>query len=164
MIKLKVKERREQFLLLMGIFLVTVTVLGTCFFYGSSKDATTSKDTFTGRLSADEDFEKAVQEQRPAIDSVYQHILLFDPNVNAVFIKNDILYSLEGIRNSYRNLAPDPRHRTFQQIAALYSILFNNKRELEGNKKDIEGLNNSLEDCKRSSRQLKESLTRQNRK
>ena len=158
MIKLSVKERREQFLFLGGIFLFTVSLLGFGLFHDFGDSKTISKGDLTDKLARDAEFEELVNVQRATIDTAYKQIVHFDPAVKAVFLENDIRYSLGSIRSNYDRQAFDPRYKTFLQVSLLYNTFFFNRRELKGNLNDIDNLRKSLEDCKLSTRQLKESI------
>ncbi|TWV89889.1 type VI secretion system transmembrane protein TssO [Chitinophaga pinensis] len=158
MIKLSVKERREQFLFLGGIFLFTVSLLGFGLFHDFGDSKTISKEDLTDKISRDAEFEELVKVQRATIDTAYKQIVNFDPSVKAVFLENDIRYSLGSIRSNYDRQAFDPRYKTFLQVSLLYNTFFFNRRELKGNSNDIDNLRKTLEDCKLSTRQLKESI------
>jgi hypothetical protein len=140
MIKLSIKERREQFLFLAAIFLFTVSLLGFGLFHDSGDEKAISKQELTDKLSQDAEFENAVRVQRATIDTAYRQIINFDPAVKAVFLENDINYTLGSIKSNYDRKAFDPRYKTFLQISLLYNALFFNRRELKGNINDIENL------------------------
>lgn len=158
MIKLSVKERREQFLFLGGIFLFTVSLLGFGLFHDFGDSKTISKEDLTDKLSRDAEFEELVKVQRATIDTAYKQIVNFDPAVKALFLENDIRYSLGSIKSNYDRQAFDPRYKSFLQVSLLYNTFFFNRRELKGNINDIDNLRKTLEDCKLSTRQLKESI------
>jgi hypothetical protein len=158
MIKLSVKERREQFLLLTAIFLFTVSLIGFGLFHDYGNDKSFSKQDLTQKLAQDAEFENTVSIQRATIDTAYKQIMNFDPAVKAAFLENDIKYALGAIKSNYDRRAFDPRYKTFLQLSLLYNTLFFNRRELKGNNNDIENLKKSLSDCQLSTRQLKESL------
>ncbi len=160
MIKLSIKERREQFLLLTGVFLFTVSLLGFGLFHDFG-GASVSKQDLTDKLSQDEEFEDIVKVQRATIDTAYKEIINFDPEVKAVFLENDIRYTLGSVKSNYDRRAFDPRYKTFLQVSLLYNALFFNRRELKGNINDIDHLKQSLEDCQLSTRQLKASIGNQ---
>ena len=158
MIKLSVKERREQFVFLLGIFLFTISLLGFGLLHNFGDENSFSKQELTEKLSQDVGFENVVRVQRATIDTAYKQIVNFDPAIKAVFLENDIKYSLGSIKSNYDRKAFDPRYKTFLQVSLLYNTLFFNRRELKGNINDIDNLKKSLEDCKLSTRQLKETL------
>ena len=161
MIKQSIKERRELFLLLTGVFLFTVSLLGFGLFHDFEDGAGVSKQDLTNKLSQDEAFERTVDVQRATIDTAYKEISNFDPDVKAVFLESDIRYTLSAIKSNYDRQAFDPRDKTFLQVSQLYNALFFNRRELRGNVNDIDHLRKSLEDCQLSTRQLKTSIGNQ---
>jgi len=158
MVKQSIHERRERFLLLLGTFLVTVGIIGTGIFYGSIKEGNTSASELKLKLAQDAEFEAAVNQQRKTVDSTFKQITDFDPTVNAVFLTNDIKYSLNAIRTNYDRNAFNPHYKIFLHTALLYEVLLFNRRELKGNTADLEGLKKSLEDCKLSSNEFKGAM------
>lgn len=163
MIKLSIKERREQFLFFIGIFLFTITLLSYGLFHDFGDGRLVSKQDLAEQLSQNADFEEAVKDQRSTVDTTYKQIMNFDPGVQAVFLENDIKNSLASIKSIYQRKAADARYKSFLQVSQLYSDLFYDRRELKGNNTDIERLSKSLEDCKLSNRQLKQTIGSQNR-
>jgi len=156
--KLSIKERREQFVFLLGIFLFTISLLGYGLFHDYGDTRSISKEDLTEQLAQDAEFEAVVKEQRATVDTTYKHIIAFDPGVQADFLENDIKNSLGSIKSNYNRRAFDLRYKTFLQTSQLYNDLFFNRRELKGNHSDLERLNKSLEDCKLSTRQLRETI------
>jgi len=163
MIKLSIKERREQFLFFIGIFLFTITLLSYGLFHDFGDGRLVSKHDLAEQLSKNAEFEDDVKDQRDIVDTTYKQIMNFDPGVQAVFLENDIKNSLASIKSIYQRKASDARYKSFLQVSQLYSDLFYDRRELKGNNTDIEQLSKSLEDCKLSNRQLKQTIGSQNR-
>lgn len=163
MIKLSIKERREQFLFFIGIFLFTTALLGFGLFHDYGDNRIVYKQDLADKLSQDADFEADVLEQRATVDTTYKQIMKFDPGVQAVFLENDIKNSLGSIKSIYERKAYDPRYKVFLQNSQLYNDLFYDRRELKGNNTDIERLGKSLEDCKLSTRQLRQTIGNQPR-
>ncbi|MET4139638.1 type VI secretion system transmembrane protein TssO [Pedobacter sp. UYP1] len=158
MIKLSIKERRDQFLFFIGIFLFTTALLSFGLFYDYGNGRVVSKQDLADKLEQNAEFEATVKEQRATIDTTYKDIMTFDPGVQAVFLENDIKNSMASIKSNYERKAYDVRYKTFLQASQLYSDLFYNRRELKGNNRDIEKLSKSLEDCKLSTRQLRQTM------
>src|ERR1700754_4401299 len=158
MIKLSIKERRDQFLLLIAIFLFTVSLIGFGLFHDFGDDKTFSKRDLTEKLAQDAEFENTVKVQRATVDTAYKQIMNFDPAVKAAFLENDIKYPLGSIKSNYDRKAFDPRYKTFLQLSLLYNALFFNRRELKENNNAINNLKKSLDHCKLCTRRLKESI------
>lgn len=163
MIKLSIKERREQFLFFIGIFLFTTALLSYGLFHDYGDGRLVSKADLAEKLSQNADFESTVTEQRATIDTTYKQIIRFDPGVQAVFLENDIKNSLGSIKSNYDRKAYDLRYKTFLQTSQLYSDLFYDRRELKGNIADLNGIKKLLEDCNLSTRQLKQTIGSQPR-
>lgn len=158
MIKLSIKERREQFLFFIGIFLFTISLLSYGLFHDYGDYKMVSKHELSEKLSQNADFEATVKEQRATVDTTFKQIIRFDPAVQAVFLENDIKNSLGSIKSIYERKAYDARYKTFIQVSQLYLDLFNDRRELKGNNADIANLTKSLEDCKLTTRQLRQTI------
>lgn len=163
MIKLSIKERREQFLFFIGIFLFTTALLSFGLFHDYGDNRIVNKDDLAEKLFQDAEFETAVTEQRATIDTTYKEIIKFDPGVQAVFIEDDIKNSLASVKSIYERKASDQRYKVFLQSAQLYNDFFYDKRELKGNNTDVGTVGKSLEDCKLSTRQLRQTIGNQPR-
>lgn len=161
MIKFTLKERREKFLFFCSLFLAAAGILCTAIFYNYTAEAYLSKDEFAKRVQEEELFEKTVADAQPAIDTTYSKIVKFNPNVQAVFLENDIKNTIGAIRSYYNRRPYDSRYKCFIYASRIYDNLFYDKRELRGNYNDISKINKLLEDCKLSTRQLQQSLQTQ---
>lgn len=159
MIKLSIKERREQFLFFIAIFLFTTALLSFGLFHDYGNGRTISKEDLADKVAQNVEFEELVKDQRTNIDSTYKDVIRFDPRVQATFLENDIKSSLASIKSNYERRSSDKRYKTFLQISELYTDMFFDRKELKGNAKDAEGINKSLEDCKLSTRQLRQTLS-----
>jgi hypothetical protein len=86
MIKLSIKERREQFLFFIGIFLFTAILLSFGLFHDYGDGRMVSKQDLADKLSQDAEFEETVRDQRATVDTTYKQKIKFDPGVQAVFL------------------------------------------------------------------------------
>ncbi|RNL55935.1 hypothetical protein D7004_03700 [Pedobacter jejuensis] len=127
-------------------------------FYSSKSRYPISKQELELKISENQLFEDMVVETRPTIDTAFKQIIRFNPNVQAVFLKNDIQIALNSIKSSYERKASDYRYKTFIQTSQLYNILFFDRQELRGNQRDLEDVKRSLDDCIISRRQLQQTL------
>jgi hypothetical protein len=162
--RLSVKERREKFVLLLLLTLAVGGLFGWVLFSGYGADTTALKARLTQRIREEELFRAALDEARPAVDTVYRKIQQYDPGVQAVFLESDIRNQVSAIDALYQRRAYDPRYKCFWQQAQFLDMLFNDRKELRGNYKDMETLNQSLDDCKLSRRGLQEALMNQGRR
>ncbi|TDO24920.1 type VI secretion system TssO [Pedobacter duraquae] len=158
MIKLSIKERREQFQFLLALFVATVFLLCFGIFYSTKTRHEISKIELEEKVREDLEFEEVTKSTRPIIDTTYTQIVHFNPNVRAVFLKTDLLSAIASIKSAYERKAADSRYKTFLQTAQLYNILFYGRLEQKGNLIDAEGLKKSLDDCVLSRRQLQQTL------
>ena len=161
MIKFTLKERREKFLLFCSLFLLASGLLSVAIFYNYGVNSEVSKQEFAKRIQDEEQFEKTVAEVNPAVDTTYNRIVKFNPNIQALFLENDIKNNIGAIRSYYNKRPYDSRYKCFIYASKIYENLFYDKRELKGNYNDIARLNKLLDDCKLSTRQLQQSLETQ---
>lgn len=158
MMKFSLKERRERFLFFLGLFLLTAGMLSVAIFYNYANQSDISKADFAKRVQDENNFEAAVAQAQPTIDTTYSRIVKFNPNVQAVFLENDIRNALAAIRSYYNGHPYDSRYKCFIYASKIHESLFYDKRELRGNYNDISRINKLLDDCRMSSRQLQQSL------
>lgn len=158
MMKFSLKERREKFLFFLFLFLFTAGVLCTAIFYNYGNNTDISKSDFAKRLQEENQFENTVAQAQPTIDTTYTHIVKFNPNVQALFLENDIKNAITAVRSYYNARPYDSRYKCFIYASKIHESLFYDKRELRGNYNDIARLNKLLDDCKLSTRQLQQSL------
>ncbi len=158
MIKFSVKEKREKFLFFTGIFLLASVFLCVAIFYNYDTASRVSKEEFAKSLQEEQMFEKTVEEARPNVDSAYKRIVNFNPNVQAIFLENDITNSISAIKSYYNVKSFDQRYKCFINASTLYKNLFYDKKELRGNSNDVGRLEQLLNDCKLSTRQLQQSI------
>jgi hypothetical protein len=158
MMKFSIKEKREKFLFFLALFLFTGAILCTAIFYNYGDSSNISKDELTKRIQEEDRFEAVVAEAQPTIDTTYTRIVKFNPNVQALFLENDIKNSIAAIRSYYNSRPYDSRYKFFIYASKIHENLFYDKRELRGNYNDMARLNKLLDDCKLSSRQLQQSM------
>ena len=142
----------------MGMFLVASCILCFALFYNYGNEAAVSKAELSKRIAEEEQFEELVTEALPTIDTTYSKIAKFNPNVQALFLENDINNSLGAIRSYYNRRPYDDRYKCFIHTSKLLQNLFYDKRELNGNYNDIKSISKLLEDCRLSQRQLQATM------
>lgn len=157
--KFSLKEKREKFLFFLCLFVFTAAVLCTAVFYNYADSSEISKSDFAKRLQEEDRFESVCADAEPTIDTSYTRIVKFNPNVQALFLENDIKNSIAAIRSFYNARSYDSRYKFFVYASKIQENLFYDKSELRGNYNDISRLNKLLDDCKLSSRQLQQSMS-----
>ncbi|WP_374948629.1 type VI secretion system TssO [Mucilaginibacter sp.] len=158
MMKLSLKERRDKFFFFLVLFLFTAGILCTAIFYNYSNKTDISKSEFAKRLQEENQFENTVAQAQPVIDTTYLHIVKFNPNVQALFLENDIKAAIGSMHAYYSSHPYDSRYKCFLYASKIQESLFYDKRELRGNYNDIARLNKLSDDCKLSTRQLQQSF------
>jgi len=158
MIKLSIKERREQFLFFVALFVFTVGLLSFGMFYSGNSGHEISKEELEVKINENEVFENMVKETMPIVDTTFRQITRYNPNVQAVFLKNDIQLSLGSIKAAFDRKASDSRYKIFVQTAQLYDRLFYDRQEQNRNITDIELYKKQLEDCITNRHQLQQTI------
>nr|WP_067057371.1 type VI secretion system TssO [Mucilaginibacter sp. L294] len=159
MMKFSIKEKREKFLFFMALFLFTAGVLCTAIFYNYQDSSNISKEEFAKRITEEDRFEGMVAEAIPSVDTTYSRIVKFNPDVQALFLENDIKNSITAIRSYYNSRPYDTRYKCFIYASKVPEGLFYDKRELRGNYGDIRRISKLLDDCKLSTRQLQQNMS-----
>lgn len=157
--KLSIKERREQFIFLLLLSVVSIGLLGFVLFSNSAAlGGAEVKRKLAKKMKEEAQFEAVAEETKPTIDSTFKKIMQYDPAVQAMFLEADIQNAIGAIRAAYQRRAYDNRYKCFWQQARFFEILFSDKKELRGNYKDIDNYNKSLDDCKLSRRGLQDAI------
>ncbi|WPU97489.1 type VI secretion system transmembrane protein TssO [Mucilaginibacter sp. cycad4] len=159
MLKFSLKERREKFLFFTGMFLVTSVILCVAIFYNYGSEGLVSKSEFAKKVTEEEQFESLVTEALPTVDTTYHKIVKFNPNVQAVFLENDISGSIGAVKSYYNRRPYDARYKCFIHASKLLQALFYDKRELTGNYNDIRNIKGSVDDCHIAQRQLQQNMS-----
>lgn len=160
MIKLSIKEKKDQFLFFLTLSIVTISLLSFGLFYNAKQKYPISKIELEQKIIDNAEFENVSTGSIALIDTTFNLINQFNPNIQAVFLKRDITNSINSIKSVYERNASDSRYKLFIQNAQLYNILFFDKQEMKGNVMDTEQLKATLNDCITSRRQLQQSISR----
>lgn len=163
MAHLSIKERQEQFIFLLILTIVTVTLLSWLLFGTRDLRTGAMKEKLAQRMLEEQQFSRIVEEVQPTVDSTYKRIMDFDPAVTALFLESDILNAIGSVRAAYQRKAHDLKYKTFNQEAQLLEILFYDKKELRGNYRNIRKLEEDLDQCKLSQRGIQEAILNRGR-
>lgn len=163
MAHLSIKERQEQFIFLLILTILTVSLLSWLLFGARDLRTGAMKEKLAQRMLEEQQFAGVVEEVQPTVDSTYKRIMEFDPAVTALFLESDILNAIGSIRAAYQRKAHDLKYKTFSQEAQLLEILFYDKKELRGNYRNIRKLEQDLDQCKLSQRGLQEAILNRGR-
>ena len=162
MIKHSLAERREHFLILLGVFVLAMVILGYVLFYTDGPRFAISKDDLAMRIKDDQKFEESAKVALRFVDSASTQINRFDPSVQAVFIENDIKKTFNDINSIYAQNSFDSRYSIFSQAAVFYENYYVDRRELKGNLNDIERISKNLDDCIVNRKQLQQTINMMN--
>jgi hypothetical protein len=162
--KLSLKERREQFIFLLLLALLSTGLLGWVIFNDNDYDAGAVKKKLSQKIRDESQFEQVAAEMQPAIDSTYKKIVQYDPSVQALFLETDVQNAIGAIRAAYQRRVYDSRYKCFQQQARFFEIMFTDRKELRGNIRDIDNYNKSLTDCSQTRADLQTAVLSRGRR
>lgn len=160
MVKLSLEEKRQQFFILLGMFVVALGILGAVIFYTDSEKFMISKANLELRIAEDSKFEEVSEQSLIFLDSVSRQINRFDPTIQAVFLETDIKKTINDLNAIYVVNDFDNRYVIFGQSALLYDNYFVDRKELKGNLSDIDRFQKSLDGCILQQNQLLSLLKR----
>ena len=144
-------NRREQITGFVHVSLLFVfTTAVCCFILSSSSNSSsifTRKEIAADKMERIRQFRSVQSEQAVIVEAVNSMISVFDPNVQASYIENDINYYLNNIRSLYEKSNYDSRFKIFYHTADFYNMWFADKRELWNRSVNISDFKKNLEDC-----------------
>ncbi len=163
MIKHNLSERRDLFFVLLAIFITTTTLLSFVIFYSDNNRFNISKEELENRVKDDLQFEESARNISLLMDSVSVLINRFNPDVQAVFLENDIRKILSDMQSEYLKKDYDVRYMVFSHSSVFYDNYFVDRRELKGNLKDIDRIQKLLDDCFMNRQHIQQTMSMQNR-
>lgn len=158
MVKLSLAEKRNQFFILLAVFVIALAVLGVVIFRCDNEQFDVSKSNLQLRIEDDMKFEKFSEMALVFVDSVSKQIQKFDPNIQAVFLETDIKKTIGDLNAIYVVNDFDSRYAIYGQGALFFENYFVDRKELKGNISDVERIQRSLDDCLLRRNQLESIL------
>lgn len=152
------RENKERFWQLLILSFFAMFALGLALFYNAYTFRLSPREDLARLLAEDNSFEMEVRKIKTTVKKLHADVMLFDPEVNALFIENDIRNGVGVIRSVYESKAHDSRYDAFLQLSISYLDLFADKRELKGNIDNVKMIRQSVEGCRLITEQLQESM------
>lgn len=145
------KNRREKviaFVYVCLFFIITTTICCVLLVYYQSSGNIESQKTFAiAKMDRIRGYQAVQSRQLVVVDSLYNQIRDFNPEINASYEESDIKFYLNDIKNIYNRNAHDGRYKIFLQISNFYGMWFDDKKELWSKQKNIIAFKKNLEDC-----------------
>lgn len=141
------REKTIGFVYVSILFLVTTIICCVCLFYYSDNKTTTRKEFVIAKMDRIRDFQALQSKQIIIVDSIYNKIKRFDPEVNASYEESDIKFYLNDIQKLYEDNRYDERYKIFYQMPEFYNMWFADRKELWSKKQNIIRFRKNLEEC-----------------
>lgn len=158
MIKLSLRERQERQFLFAGLFVLSICCLGISLMFNRDDGSASTKAELEILLQEDAAFESTMEKIKPTLEKLQESIISFNPEINAIFLENDIMMEIKVINSLSNPKTSDPMYKSFNLFADLYLNLFADKKELSGNQRDLLMIRKSVEDCQLAASELQAVL------
>lgn len=143
--KINAEDRRNYFIYLLFMFLLATAFIGWLLMNDLVKiNITKTKDEFTSHIEEETQYRKEVEMKLPAIDSLFNKIVNYNPGVNALYAENEITEQIRQLKMLGEKYE-DSRYRSFIYLSDLYMEYFNSKKDMGNLQKGINDLNKSLQ-------------------
>lgn len=144
--RLTMRERRLQFIYLLAAISFLSVVVSWIAFRNKTYSSSESK-YLSNQIKMKERVLKSQLDNIPLLDSAYHAIVVYRPEINAVFIEVDIEDRLNEIRRLSNPQSEGTRFRTFAQIADFYKMMYLDKKLVWSKQSNISLFRKQLDDC-----------------
>lgn len=142
------REKRYQFLYLLGILLVIITALSTMIYQKFHTSFSEGNILETQMLEQRNRFNKQQAIVAPILESAYRKINILKEETPQPFAENDIKNSINDIANSFSNAEIyDTRKEGYLQIAEFYKMYFEDKKIAAKKSENIKLFEKQFEEC-----------------
>ena len=143
------REKTIAFVYVCLFFTVTTVVCCGLLVYYHSQGSIKSQKTFAfSKMDRIRSYQTIQGKQLIVVDSLYNRIRDFNPEVNASYVESDIKLYLNDLKGIYNRNSHDGRYKIFLQISDFYGMWFNDRKELWSKQTNIKAFKENLEDCK----------------
>jgi hypothetical protein len=157
-----IHNRREQvtgFITVAFLFLAATIFACTFLFYYSTTGKSIARKEFAiAKMSRIQSFQNIQSEQAVIVDSIFNKIANYKPDVHASYEESDIKYYLNSIGSLYENNSYDKRYKIFLHVSAFYNRWFADRKEVWSKQQNIAGFRKNLEECEIGLQKKKEEL------
>ncbi|MCX6218234.1 type VI secretion system TssO [Spirosoma sp.] len=144
--RLTMRERRLQFMYLLAVLCLLTLFVSFIAFKSNTYSSAESKRV-SSKIKQQEQILKSQIRNMPLLDSAYQSIVAFQPQVNAVFVEVEIEEHLNEIKRLSNPQMDNTRFRSFGQIADFYRMMYIDKKIVWSKQSNISLFRKQLDDC-----------------
>lgn len=142
------REKTIAFVYVCVFFVVTTVICCISLVYYQSSENIKGQKTFAiSKMDRIRSYQDIQNKEMTVIDSLYNQIKGFNPEINASYEESDIKFYLNDLKSIYSKNSHDGRYKIFFQISNFYSMWFDDKKELWSKQKNINTFKKNLEDC-----------------
>lgn len=142
------REKRYQFLYLVGILTVIVSVFTLVIYQKFHTSLSEGNVLETQMLEQRNKFNQQQAVVEPVLESAYRKINILKDESLQPFAENDIKNSINDIANSFSNAAIyDTRKEGYLQIAEFYKMYFEDKKIAAKKSENIKLFEKQFEEC-----------------
>ncbi|MDR3266791.1 MAG: type VI secretion system transmembrane protein TssO [Tannerella sp.] len=153
------KERISGFVYVSLLFLLATGLCCVCIsYYSNSRKSVARKEFAIAKMERIHRFQSVQSNQMQTVDSIYNKIKSFNPEIQASYEEEDIKYYLNDIKNIYEKYDYDKRYKIFSQLSVFYNMWFADRKELWSKKQNIAGFKKNLEECEIGLQKKKDEL------
>jgi hypothetical protein len=155
-------NRREQisgFIQVSFLFLVaTIAGCSLLFYYSVNGKPNARKEFAIAKMDRIHGFQNIQSEQIVIVDSIYNKIADYSPDIQASYEESDIKYYLNTIGALYEENSYDKRYKIFHLVSTFYNRWFADRKEAWSKQQNITGFRKNLEECEIGLQKKKEEL------
>ncbi|WP_097126847.1 type VI secretion system TssO [Spirosoma fluviale] len=144
--RLTMRERRLQFIYLLAALCLLTLFISFVAFKNNTYSSSESKRV-SNKIKQQEQILKSQLRNMPLLDSAYQSIVAFQPQVNAVFVEVEIEEDLNDIKRLSTSQLDNTRSRSFGQIADFYRMMYIDKKIVWSKQSNISLFRTQLDNC-----------------
>lgn len=142
------REKRYQFLYLLGILAVIVTVFSLVIYQKFHTSLSEGNVLETQMLAQRNKFNQQQTVLTPVLESAYRKINILKDETPQPFAENDIKNSINDIANSFSNAEIyDTRKEGYLQIAEFYKMYFEDKKIAAKKVENIKLFEKQFDEC-----------------
>lgn len=142
------REKRYEFIYLIGLLVLTVVVLGAVVLHKFDSPFAKNVTLENQMLEQKRKFAKQQDLVAPLLEETYAKISILKREMPQPFIENDIKSSINEIANSFENIDVfDTRKAGYLQIAEFYKMFYTDKIIITKLGEDIELFERQFEEC-----------------
>jgi len=116
------------------------------------------KDIVSAKMKRQQDFKREQENVVVACDLIVERINNYDPEVNAVYEKNDIQFMINELRRNYEANRSDKRYMVYLHLGDFYQMWFNDKQYLWSLMSNHRYIKQNLDECELGLNKKKEEL------